>query len=283
MLEQRPCLVAFADLEGRNRLLGLGHHRLLPADFAQVADQRVQHLGVLRGFTHAHVHHDLVQPWDSHWVGGAQFLGQRRSNLFIEFVFQPCRNLCGCHCFSVFLLPRFRGGYRFVGSSIFVFGTKYRYLSSGDSQRRQIRTWRLPCILWPMRDGPQLGHTTMTLEMEMGDSCSAIPPLMLRCGLGRTFFFTIITCSTSTLLVPENTRSTRPCLPLSRPVITFTVSLRLMSTLVCIVCLQPIGGLLFPARLELSSCFVACCQNCGFGIFLPYKTSGARETIFKNF
>src|SRR6185312_6715931 len=90
-----------------------------------------------------------------------------------------------------------------------------------------------------MRDGPQLGHTTMTFEMEMGDSCSAIPPLMLRCGFGRTFFFTIITCSTSTLLVPGKTRSTRPCLPLSRPVITFTVSLRLMSTLVCIVCLQP--------------------------------------------
>src|SRR5689334_3774570 len=108
-----------------------------------------------------------------------------------------------------------------------------------------------------MRDGPQLGQTTITFEMEMGDSCSAIPPLMLRCGLGRTFFFTIITCSTNTLLVPGNTRSTRPCLPLSRPVITFTVSLRLMSTLVCIVCLQPIGGLSVPSsalnsRLALS-------------------------------
>src|SRR6478672_11813149 len=83
----------------------------------------------------------------------------------------------------------------------------------------------------------------MTFEMAIGDSCSAIPPLMLRCGFGRTFFFTIITCSTSTLLVPGKTRSTRPCLPLSRPVITFTVSLRLISTLVCIVCLQPFGGL----------------------------------------
>src|SRR3954447_24931810 len=93
-----------------------------------------------------------------------------------------------------------------------------------------------------MRDGPQLGHTTITFEMAIGDSCSAIPPLMLRCGFGRTFFFTIITCSTSTLLVPGKTRSTRPCLPLSRPVITFTVSLRLISTLVCIVCLQPLAA-----------------------------------------
>src|SRR5262245_7044079 len=89
-----------------------------------------------------------------------------------------------------------------------------------------------------MRDGPELAQTTITLEMEIGDSCSAIPPLMLRCGFGRTFFFTIITCSTSTLPLPGNTRSTRPCLPLSRPVITFTVSLRLMSTLLCMVCLQ---------------------------------------------
>src|SRR5438270_8695734 len=94
-----------------------------------------------------------------------------------------------------------------------------------------------------MRDGPQLGHTTMTFEMAMGDSCSAIPPLMLRCGFGRTLFVTIMTCSTRTLLMPGNNRSTRPCLPLSRPVITFTVSLRLISTLVCIVCLQPFGGL----------------------------------------
>src|SRR5260370_176704 len=88
--------------------------------------------------------------------------------------------------------------------------------------------------LWPTRDGQEAGHTIIRLEMALGDSCSAIPPLMLRCGLGRTFFFTIITCSTRSFRSPGNTRNTRPCLPLSRPVITFTWSLRLMSTLVCI-------------------------------------------------
>src|SRR5262249_54189663 len=67
------------------------------------------------------------------------------------------------------------------------------HLSNGALHRRQIRTRWLPCSLCPMRDGPQLGHTIMTFEIESGDSCSAIPPLMLRCGLGRTFFFTIIT------------------------------------------------------------------------------------------
>src|SRR6185503_6797641 len=74
--------------------------------------------------------------------------------------------------------------------------------------------------------------------MEIGDSCSAIPPLILRCGFGRTFFFAIITCSTRTLPSSGNTRSTRPSFPLSRPVITFTWSLRLMSTLFCMFSLQ---------------------------------------------
>src|ERR1700693_1022954 len=62
-----------------------------------------------------------------------------------------------------------------------------------------------------------------------------MPPLMLRCGLGRTCFFTIITCSTRSFASSGNTRSTRPSFPLSRPVITFTVSLRRMSTRLCTV------------------------------------------------
>src|ERR1700685_2491540 len=62
-----------------------------------------------------------------------------------------------------------------------------------------------------------------------------MPPLMLRCWFGRTCFFTIITCSTRSLASFENTRSTRPSFPESRPVITFTVSLRRMSTRLCSV------------------------------------------------
>src|SRR5512136_455365 len=54
---------------------------------------------------------------------------------------------------------------------------------------------------------------------------------MLRCGLGRTCFLTTITCSTSTLASFGNTRSTRPCLPLSRPERTLTWSFRRISTL----------------------------------------------------
>ena len=54
-------------------------------------------------------------------------------------------------------------------------------------------------------------HTSITLLMEIALSCSAMPPLIFFCGLGRTFFFTIITCSTSTLPSSGMTRSTRPC------------------------------------------------------------------------
>src|SRR5579864_3502169 len=69
--------------------------------------------------------------------------------------------------------------------------------------------------------------------MEMRLSCSATPPLMFFWGLGRTFFLTMATCSTSTLRSTGKTRSTRPSLPLSRPVMTRTVSLRRISTFTC--------------------------------------------------
>src|SRR5271156_4535057 len=60
----------------------------------------------------------------------------------------------------------------------------------------------------------------------MAASCSAMPPLMLRCGLGWTCFLTMRTCSTKIRFLSPSTRSTRPRLPLSVPVITSTVSLR---------------------------------------------------------
>src|SRR6266478_5486309 len=86
-----------------------------------------------------------------------------------------------------------------------------------------------------MRTGPQVGQTSCTFEIAIRLSCSAMPPWTLRCGLGRTCFFTIITCSTRILRSAGNTRSTRPSLPLSRPVMTFTVSFRRISTLTCAV------------------------------------------------
>ena len=86
-----------------------------------------------------------------------------------------------------------------------------------------------------IRTGPQVAHTSATFARGIARSCSAIPPLMLRCGFGRTCFFTIITCSTSTRPSSGDTRNTRPSFPVSRPVITFTVSFRRISTRLCSV------------------------------------------------
>src|SRR5437870_11293253 len=55
-----------------------------------------------------------------------------------------------------------------------------------------------------------------------------MPPLMLRWGLGLTCFLTIITPSTRRRSFSAMTRRTRPCLPLSLPAMTSTLSLRLI-------------------------------------------------------
>src|ERR1035441_805425 len=79
---------------------------------------------------------------------------------------------------------------------------------------------------------------------------------MLRCGFGRTCFFTVITCSTSTLPSSGNTRNTRPSFPVSRPVITFTVSFRRISTRLCSVDTDLLHlGHLFPAEAFLRQPF----------------------------
>src|SRR5580693_4569914 len=90
----------------------------------------------------------------------------------------------------------------------------------------QMRVRVLPSTLCPTRDGPQLGQTSMTLETLIGDSCSAMPPLVRCPCLLETVFLTTRTCSTSTVPLSGNTRSTRPVLPRSEPDSTLTVSLR---------------------------------------------------------
>src|ERR1700729_3879333 len=66
----------------------------------------------------------------------------------------------------------------------------------------------------------------MTFETLIGDSCSAMPPLVRCPCLLETVFLTTRTCSTSTVPLSGKTRSTRPVLPRSEPVSTLTVSLR---------------------------------------------------------
>src|SRR5260370_41310028 len=58
----------------------------------------------------------------------------------------------------------------------------------------------------------------------MGLSRPAIPPLICLAGFGLVCRLIIITCSTTILPVRRSISITRPCLPLSRPAITFTTS-----------------------------------------------------------
>src|SRR5271155_3080580 len=125
-----------------------------------------------------------------------------------------------------------------------------------------------------MRTGPQVPHTNCTFDRAMRLSCSAIPPFTLRCGFGRTCFFTIMTCSTRILLSFGNTRRTRPSLPLSRPVMTLTLSFRRISTRLCSVLTVLISNPSIFFRRDVAS-YVSTARF--------YRTSGASETIFKNF
>src|SRR6267142_2699005 len=103
----------------------------------------------------------------------------------------------------------------------------------GASHCLQTRTLRSPLISCPMREGlPHEAQTSCTLETLIRLSFSAMPPLVLP-WTAFTAFFIIMTCSTRILPSPGNTRRTRPCLPLSRPVMTLTVSFFLMSILCC--------------------------------------------------
>src|SRR5271166_225678 len=90
----------------------------------------------------------------------------------------------------------------------------------------QTRTFTSPSVFDPTRAGPQLGQINATFETSMGDSCSAMPPLVRCPCLLETVFLTTRTCSTNTVPLSGKTRSTRPVLPRSEPLRTLTVSLR---------------------------------------------------------
>src|ERR1700722_4377017 len=74
---------ALAHLEGGNRLLGLGGHRLLPGYRGQVSYQRIHNLYILRGLAQAHIQDDLLQAGNSHEVAKAKLFLQCRPNFLV--------------------------------------------------------------------------------------------------------------------------------------------------------------------------------------------------------
>src|SRR5581483_9714802 len=223
---------SLADLECRDRLLRPGHNRLLAGNLAEFVDRGIEHFGVLRGFAYTHVDHDLVEPRHRHGILQLKFFHQSGSDLLLEAVLQTRRLFCRVTCdlgSALFLLLRLFSLLALfffffchcllyaVSSRLFFMDSKPEtYLSNVVPHFLQTRTLRSPRTSWPMRTGPHVPHTSCTFETDIGLSCSAMPPWMLRCGFGRTCFLTIMTCSTRTFPSSGNTRSTRPSLPLSR-------------------------------------------------------------------
>src|ERR1700686_929291 len=279
----------FANLKCRNRLLPPRRYRLLSRDLPQFIHRRINQLGILRRFAHAHVHDDLMQSRHGHRILRVQLFHQRRGHFLLKPRPQPWPllrrvsrsrstrllfrvpllrlGLCLLLTLGFFLLvyhcllpslSRFRISFalraaktqnspvrkQFQIPNFTKLSNSPRlarspwlvaqgYLSSVVPHFLQTRTFLSPPTSFPTRTGPHVAHTKATFDSRIARSCSAIPPLILRCGFGRTCFFTIITCSTSTLPSSGNTRSTRCSFPRSRPVITFTVSFRRMSTRLC--------------------------------------------------
>src|SRR6185312_2377676 len=159
-----------------------GHDRLLPGDGAQFNHGGVHELGILRGLAHAHVDHDLVELGHGHAVGDAE-LGHERGGDFLEITFVQASVRSGCHAVSCGLLPDY-----------FLSKTRPHFL-----QARWVRAWAPEVEGMRLSfTGPHSGHTTMTLATAIGASCSAMPPLIWRLGLGRVWRLIIITRSTRT-------------------------------------------------------------------------------------
>ena len=71
-----PIGQAFANLEGRDRLLGAGDHRLLAGDGGQIVQRLLDLLGVRSRLARADIQHDLVDLRHLHRIGVAELLHQ---------------------------------------------------------------------------------------------------------------------------------------------------------------------------------------------------------------
>src|SRR5688572_17014599 len=180
---------ALAQLELRDRLGGAAHDGLLTRDAADLVGADIGKLGVRRRLAQPHVDDHLLDAGDRHHVAVAELLLERRRD-FLQVAFLEAA-----------------------------------HLSTTPSHLRQMRTLRSPSTRWPMRVIlPHSGHTSWTLLACTVPSRSTIPPLMLRCGFGFVWRLMTFTPSTMTRFLSGMTLSTRPRLPLSRPVVMTTLS-----------------------------------------------------------
>src|SRR3954468_23101351 len=193
-----------AELEVRNRLAGAAHVRALAGDRGELVGGGLQHVGVLLGVAHAHVHSDLDQPRRLHRRAVAEALDQRRLDLLLVARLQARDDLCLCD------------GHQSIASPDFL------------AMRERWPPSRLMLTRVGLFD---FGSTSITLEMWTGPSVSITPPTdSARCASrierGLVCRFWMFMPSTKTRFFFGSTRSTLPLLPLSLPEMTSTVSSR---------------------------------------------------------
>src|SRR5579875_2141282 len=182
---------ALAQLELRDRLARAADVRLLPGDLGELVGGGLEQLRVLLALTHTHVDGHLHDLGSLHRRVIAKALDQRGANLVLVPGLQTCSH-------QSILVPL----------------------------RRATRT-RLPSTTsTPTRVGlPSLGSTSATLEIWIPPSFSITPLVCCAVGdIGLAFWCRLImfSPSTNTRSFLASTRSTRPCLPRSLPLITTT-------------------------------------------------------------
>src|SRR5688500_4290516 len=220
-----PDRVARPHVELGDRTLRLGDDRLLAGDGGQVAQGRIERLGIGQGFAQADVDDDLADLRNLVRVAVFELLAERRDDLGVVALVQS------------------------AGHDL---------TSSCSPQWRQTRTRRpLSSVACEMRVGlPQLEQMTMALPNGIGWAISRMPPCWIlgmrsveldvwRALVCRLAMFRPSTTTlTPPAVVPRRnmlrprgagwrrmTRSTVPCLPASRPESTTTVSpLRISGT-----------------------------------------------------
>src|SRR3954470_22559284 len=243
-----------ADLEIGDRFARLGDDRLLARDPGHVGERVVEHLLVGGGLAHTHVDRDLLDARHLHHALVAVLLREIGHHLLAVVDRETRRRRRHLRRFRLrrrdgrlggVLLRRFR--LRLAGLGLrpglalrlapalrlfrvlLLLVLCHGYASTCSPFPLKMRTLRpSSSVFTPVRSAFCVaGLKSAILATWIGRSLSTMPPVSPFIGLGRWFFFTRFTPST-TKCSASTRRSTVPRLPLSRPAITTTSSPFLM-------------------------------------------------------
>src|SRR5919109_418558 len=204
-----------ANLETGDRLPRPANLGPLAGDGRQLLDRAVEGLGLGLRLADPHVERDLLDARNLHDGAQAQLVLQARANILVVRLLEARHVIRGSLC---------RGAHRSIAWP--------------QSARRQTRTFSLRPLIsrtpTPVRVGRrQAGQTTITFETSIGPDFSITPPgwicgapirLGLLIGRGRVCRLIMFRFSTTTRPSFGRASRTRPCLPRSLPLSTWTRS-----------------------------------------------------------